>query len=335
MMNRRAFIGTVAVGVLVLSSRADAQRAKKLPRVAIVFIYTPMAELAGAEPAFPMARALVHALRDVGLVEGQTVTIERRSTEGHLDRMDELMQELIALDVDVIVTVGPGVRAAQRATDRIPIVGLVDGALDAGLVDSLARPGRNLTGFGDNSPGAAKQLQLLKEAAPTISRVAIIASSSPPGRRVAWRDEIDAAASSMQLDLRWIAVDTPEGFEPAFAMIVGERANALFVMNSAVNFRELRRIADFAIKRQLPSVCAWREFADAGGLLSYGSANTDTWLQAAAYVKKILDGAKPGDLPFVQPTTFDLTINQRTARTLGLTIPQSLLLRAGPDGLIQ
>ena len=120
------------------------------------------------------------------------------------------MQELIALDVDVIVAIGPGVRAAQRATDRIPIVGLVDGALDAGLVDSLARPGRNLTGFGDNSPGPSKQLQLLKEAAPKISRVAIIASSSPPGRRVAWRDEIDAAARSMQLDLRWIAVDTPE-----------------------------------------------------------------------------------------------------------------------------
>ena len=330
MMNRRAFMGTVAAGVLVLSSRADAQRVKKLPRVAVVFNFTPVAELAGAEPAFPMARAFVHALRDVGLVEGQTVIIERRSTEGHLDRMDRLMQELIALDVDVIVTIGPGVRAAQRATDRIPIVGLVDGALDAGLVDSLARPGRNLTGFGDNSPGAAKQLQLLKEAAPTISRVAIIASSSPPGQRVAWRDEIDAAARSMQLDLRWIAVDTPEGFEPAFATIVRERANALFVMNSAVNFRELRRIADFAIKRRLPSVCAWREFADAGGLLSYGSDNTDTWLQAAAYVKKILDGAKPGDLPFVQPTTFDLVINQRTARTLGLTIPPSRLART-PD----
>ena len=172
-MNRRAFMGTVAAGVLVLSSRADAQRAKKLPRVAIVFSYTPMAELAGAEPASPLARAFVHALRDVGLVEGQTVIIERRSAEGRLDRMDALMQELIALDVDVIVTIGPGVQAAQRATDRIPIVGLVDGALDGGLIDSMARPGRNLTGFGDNSPGASKQLQLLKEVAPT-SRVVML-----------------------------------------------------------------------------------------------------------------------------------------------------------------
>ena len=335
MMNRRAFMGTAAAGVLVLSSRADAQRAKKLPRVAIVFSYTPMAELAGAEPAFPIARAFVHAMRDVGLVEGQSVIIERRSTEGRLERMDALMQELVALDVDVIVTIGPGVRAAQRATDRIPIVGLVDGALDGGLIDSLARPGRNVTGFGDNSPGPSKQLQLLKEAAPKISRVAIIASSSPPGRRAAWRDEIDAAARSMQLDLRWITVDTPEGFEPAFAMVVRERANALFIMNSAVNFRELRRIADFATERRLPSVCAWREFADVGGLLSYGSGYIEAWPHVAAYVKKILDGAKPSDLPFVQPTKVELVINQRTARTLGLTIPQSLLLRAGPDGLIQ
>ena len=188
MMNRREFIGTAAAGVLVLSSPADAQRAKKLPRVAVVFNFTPVAEMAGADPAFPMAREFVHAMRDVGLVEGQTVIIERRSAEGRLDRMDALMQDLVALDVDVIVAIGPGVRAAQRATDRIPIVGVVDGALDAGLVDSLARPGRNLTGFGDNSPGAAKQLQLLKEAAPRITRVAVIASSPPPGRRADWRE---------------------------------------------------------------------------------------------------------------------------------------------------
>jgi len=326
-------MSTAAAGLLVLSSRADAQRAKKLPRVAVVFNFTPVAELAGAEPAFPMAREFVHAMRDVGLVESQTVIIERRSAEGRLDRMDALMQELIALDVDVIVTIGPGVRAAQRATDRIPIVGLVDGALDGGLIDSLARPGRNVTGFGDNSPGASKQLQLLKEVAPKISRVAIIASSLPPGRRAAWRDEIGAAARTMQLDLRWMAVDTPEGFEPAFATIVRERVNALFVMNSAVNYRELRRIAGFAIKRRLPSVCAWREFADAGGLLSYGSGYNEAWRHAAAYVKKILDGAKPSDLPFVQPTKFELVINPRTAGTLGLTIPQSI--RARTDDVIQ
>ena len=122
----------------------------------------------------------------------------------------------------------------------------------------------------------------------------------------------------------WIAVDTPEGFEPAFATIVRERVNALFVMNAAVNYRELRRIADFAIKRRLPSVCAWREYADAGGLLSYGSGYSEAWRHAAAYVKKILDGAKPSDLPFVQPTKFELVINLRTAGTLGLTIPQSI-----------
>src|SRR4029450_5878991 len=153
--------------------------------------FPPMAELAGAEPAFSMAREFVHAMRDVGLVDGQSVIIERRSAEGHLDRMDALMQELIALDVDVIVTIGPGVMAAQRATDRIPIVGLVDGALDGGLIDSLGRPGRNVTGFGDNSPGPSKQLQLLKEVAPKISRVAIIASRFAARPRAAVREPVD------------------------------------------------------------------------------------------------------------------------------------------------
>ena len=332
-MNRRAFIGKTTAVVLVLSSRASAQQAKKLPRVAVVFFGVPMAELTGADPASPLARTFVHALRDLGLVEGRNIIIERRSAEGRAVRMDALMQELVALDVDVIVAIGLGVTAAQRATDRIPIVGLIDSAVEAGLVDSLARPGRNLTGFGTDSPGVGKQLQLLKEVAQKISRVAVIASSPLPGRRARWRDELDAAARSMRLDLRWMAVDAPEGFESAYTTIVREGVNALFVSNVAVNYRELGPIADFATKRRLPSVCTWREFADAGGLLSYGADTREAWRHAAAYVKKILEGAKPSDLPFEQPTKFELVINLGTARTLGLTIPQSVLART--DHLIQ
>jgi putative ABC transport system substrate-binding protein len=239
------------------------------------------------------------------------------------------MQELVALGVDVIVTGGPGVRAAQSATDRIPIVALVDDALDAGLIESLSRPGRNVTGFGGDFPGLiGKQLQLLKEAVPTISRVAVIATAQRPGRRAAWRVEMDSAARSMQLDVRWPAVNAPEEFEPAFATIAREGADAVFAANTDVNFVHLRRIADLASVRRLPSFCSVREFAEAGGLLSYGWGIHDDYRYAAVYVKKILDGAKPADLPFEQPTKLDLVINLKTAKVLGLALPQSLLLRA-------
>jgi putative ABC transport system substrate-binding protein len=330
---RRVLISKTGICFVMLSAAVMGQRTKRLPRVALVFSFASEAEISGANPTFPLARAFVNALRDFGLVEGRNVIIDRRSAEGGPERMDALMHELVALDVDVIVATGPDVSVAQRATDRIPIVGVVDRAVDAGLIDSLARPGRNVTGFGDKSPSGSKQLQLLKEAVPRISRVAIIAPSPSLPVHAAWRDELDAAARSLQLDLRWIAVDTPEDFEPAFAAIIRERANALFVMNTVVNYRALRRIADFATERQLPSVCIWAEFARAGGLLSYGSDNLDAMRHAAAYVKKILDGAKPSDLPFEQPAKFEFTVNLKTAKALGLEIPQSLILRA--DEVIQ
>jgi putative tryptophan/tyrosine transport system substrate-binding protein len=319
------FVGAVACTALA----ARAQRRHRPPRVAIVISDIPAAELAGAEPASPYLRTFVHALRDLGLVDGRDIVIERRSAEGRLERLDALMRKLVALELDVIVADGPGVVAAQRATDRIAIVGLVENPLDHGLIQSLARPGRNLTGFGGNFEGLEdKQLQLLKEAVPTISRVAVIAHRARPGPRARWRAELDDAAGSMQLGLRWLAVDTPEEFEPAFATIVQERSDALFFANTAINFGSLRRIADFAARQRLPSLCSVREFAAAGGRLSYGYGLLDDYRQAARYVKRILDGAKPADLPFEQPTKIELVINLKTARALGLTIPQSILLRA-------
>jgi putative ABC transport system substrate-binding protein len=287
--------------------------------------------MAGADPSHPLAREFVHALRDAGLVEGRNIIIERRSAEGQgLQRILELMQEVVSLNVDVIVTTGPGVRAAKDATDRIPIVGVVDNPLDSELIDSLARPGHNITGFGASSPAIyGKELQLLKEAAPTISRVAMIGWRRSAEPRRSSRVEAEIAARELRLSLLWLGVDKPEQFEAAFAAITRERADALIAQGTHVNYAHRQRIADFALKRRMPSL----GFADAGMLMDYGADDVEGLRRAAVFVRKILDGAKPADLPFEQPTKYLLAINLRTAKALGITIPQSLLARA--DEVIQ
>ena len=328
MMQRRSFIGLVVAWAALSGRQAAGQRRSNLRRVAIVFI-APATDLAGTDLYF---RQFVDAMREQGLVDGRNIIIERRSGERQPE-LAAVMEELVARDVDVIVTFGPAVPVAQRATDRIPIVALVDEALDAGLIASLARPGSNMTGFGGNFPGLlGKDLQLLKEAIPRISRVAVVATTGfrDSSRR---RGELDAAGSSMKLDLRWVTVDTPAEFESAFATMVRERADAVFVTGTALNYAHLRRIADLAMTHRMPSFFEQREFAEYGGLLTYGWSAVEVHRQAAAYVRKILDGAKPADLPWGQPTNLELVINLRTAKVLGLTIPKELLLRA--DEVIQ
>jgi putative ABC transport system substrate-binding protein len=332
MKTRRWFIGSTVSSAVLPVGTPLAQPRRRLPRVAVVHMAIPAAEIVGNDPISPYTRTFVHALRDLGLVDGRDIVIERRSAEGRFDRLPALMQEIVARDVAVIVTVGPGVWEAQRATDRIPIIGLVDDALSEGLVGSLARPGRNLTGYGGNFTGfIGKQLQLLQEAVPATARVAVIAGISSPLPAGRWRDELNAAARKLRLQVvLWLA---PESLEAAFAAIVRERADALFIANTASNFPHLRRIADFAERERLPTICGMREFADAGGLLAYGFSLLDGYRHAAGYVKRLLSGAKPADLPFEQPTKFELVINLKTAKALGLTIPQSFLLRA--DDVIQ
>jgi len=326
---RRSFICGVATIAVLASLRVRGQQTKRLPRVALVFGSVPVAEMAGADPISPYARAFVHGLRDLGLVEGRNIIIERRSAEGQLQRLDALMTEVVALGVDVIVTAGsPGVRAAQRATDRIAIVCVVANILDLGVIDSLGRPGRNVTGIGDSAI-EGKELQLLKEAAPTISRVAVIAYHPFPGPPASWRVKLDAAARAMRLDILWVGADAPEELGVAFDTIVRERADALYALGTSVNIKHQHRIAEFALTQHLPSA----GFADAGMLLSYGADLDDALRRAASYVKKLLGGAKPADLPFEQPTKYSLVINLKTAKALGLSIPPALLLRA--DEVIQ
>ena len=315
-MQRRSFIGLVAAWAALSGRPTAGQRKRNLRRVAIVYI-GPATDVAGTDLYF---RQFVDALRDQGLVDGRNIIIERRSGKDQPE-LAAVMKELVALDVDVIVTFGPAVRVALRATDRIPIVAFGDNILDADVIASLARPGGNMTGFGGNFPGLpGKELQILKEAIPTISRVAVF---GPAGRR-----ELDAAGSSMKLDMRWLTVDAPAEFESAFATMVRERADAVFVTNTAFNYLHLRRIADLALMHRMPSFFQAREFVEFGGLLSYGLSAAESNRNLAAYVRKILDGAKPADLPWSQPTKLELVINLKTAKALGLTIPKELLLRA-------
>jgi putative ABC transport system substrate-binding protein len=326
-MQRRSFIGLVAAWATLSGWQAAGQRRSNLRRVAIVFIAPT--DLAGTDLYY---HQFVDAMREQGLVDGRNIIIERRSGERQPE-LAAVMEELVARDVDVIVTFGPAVPVAQRATDRIPIVALVDEALDAGIIASLARPGGNMTGFGGNFPGLlGKDLQILKEAIPTISRVAVVATT---GHRDSsrYRRELDGAGSSMKLDMRWVTVDAPAEFESAFATMVREHADAVFVAGDALNYAHLRRIADLAMTHRMPSFFEQREFAEYGGLLSYGWSAVEVHRQAAAYVRKILDGAKPADLPWGQPTKLELVINLKTAKALGLTVPQALLLRA--DEVIQ
>lgn len=324
--SRRSLVLAVTAYLLLPRLPAWGAQLSKLPRVALVYNAIPEAEMVGEEPISRYAREFIAALRDTGLVDGRDIVLERRSAEGHAERLPRIMQEVARSNVDVIVTTTPeSVRAAMQATNRIPIVGLIDGATDSKVISNLARPGGNVTGVGIDSPALnGKLLQLVKEIAPAISKIAVIApAQAGHGRRSAWRDQLDSDAPLMKLQVLWVNVDVPAEFDAAFASIARQRANALFVPAVPLNYSHLRRIADAALRQRLPSICPVREFADVGGLMTYG--DTDSNRLAAEYVKKIIAGTKAGDLPFVQPTNFELTINSRTARFLGLAIPQSLM----------
>lgn len=289
--------------------------------------------MAGPDPADSNVRAFLHRLGELGHVEGRNISIERRSAGGQLERLPALMAELVELRVDVIVAVGNAAHDAQLATSKIPIVAWIDDPVVAGLTSDLARPTRNITGVsGTASPAIyGKRLQLLKEAAPQTRRVAAIDfkyvdSVVTPGTHLR-RLAAEAAARDLGLTLVAVGVDAPDEFEQAFAIIEKERADAIIDMGTPNNFVHRRRIIDFAAQRRLPAIYARRESPEAGGLMSYAPRELPG-SRMAVYVDKILKGAKPSDLPFEQPTNFELVINLKTARLLGLAIPQSLLMAA-------
>jgi putative ABC transport system substrate-binding protein len=278
--------------------------------------------------------AFRRGLHDLGYVEGRNILTEYRSAEGKPERLPVLASELIALKVDVIVAAGgtSAALAAKQATKTTPIVfPAVGDPVTSGLIASLARPGGNLTGLALLSPElVGKCLEQIKEAVPWVSRVAVLwqPGNAPERADKEMLNEADLAAGALGLKLYVVKARGPEDFPRAFAEMKRRQVDALTVLSSPVFASERRRIAELAVKNRLPTVFAFRAYVDAGGLMSYGPNIADLFRRAATYVDKILKGAKPADLPVEQPTTFELVVNLKTAKALGLTIPSSMLGRA-------
>jgi putative tryptophan/tyrosine transport system substrate-binding protein len=322
---RREFIGTLAGGLLTAPLAAEAQPAAKIGRIG--YLSTNLA----ANPH--LQEAFLQGLRDLGYVEGRNVVIEYRDAEGKPERLPALAAELVALKVDVIVAPGNSLtRAAKQATRTLPIVfAAVSDPVASGLVTSLARPGGNVTGTSILSPElVGKRLELLKQAVPGVSRVAVLWLPGALGERTEkdMLKEADVAARALGVGLQFVEARVPADLDRAFSDMTRARAGALTVLPSLMFLREHRRLVDLAAKHRLPAVYTVKEYVDAGGLMAYGSNVADLFRRAATYVDKILKGAKPGDLPVEQPTKFELIINLKTAKALGLAIPPSLLGRA-------
>ena len=278
----------------------------------------------------PQIEGFREGMRDLGYVEGQNVTVELRSAQDRLERLPELAAELVALKVDVIyATVTPAADAAKKATRTIPIVfGASDDPVAHGLVASLARPGGNVTGLSLAAPDVSgKRLELLKEVVPGAAPVAVLWNAANPIIARQLR-ETQAAAEMLRTKLHIVAVRGPDDFEAAFLAIIKDRPVALVVLADFLTVGHRGRIAEFAAKNRLPTMCEFREFAAAGCLMAYGPSLPASGRRVAYYVDRILKGASPGELPVEQPTKFELAINLKTARTIGATIPTSLRLRA-------
>jgi putative ABC transport system substrate-binding protein len=310
--------------LLALSFSVEAQQPTKVHRIGY---------LVGGDVSRERFEGIRLALRELGYIEGQNIAIEYRSAEAKLDRLPELAAELVRHKVDIIVVAGgySVIRAAKNATNSIPLV-MVGGGVDpveAGLVESLARPGGNLTGLTLLSGElGGKRLELLKEAVPNVARVAIFYDPSIPGPLREAKDVLPVAARGLGLTVRPLEIRAADDFDKAFAALTKERPDALYATVGPVITNNVKRIAAFALKSRLPSVYTRQEGVDAGGLIYYGAVVTDSYRRVAYYVDKILKGAKPGDLPIEQPTKFELVINQKTAKQIGVTIPQSMLYRA-------
>jgi len=329
-MNRRTFLAGTGAVLLAAPFAAQAQQAGKTYRIGI------LGNVSLTDPrSARLWGAFAEGLRDLGYVDGGNTTIEYRSSEGKYERLPALAAELVRLNVDIIVApAAQNVLAARQASRTIPIVmASVGDPVGNGLVASLARPGGNVTGTSFlTSAMVGKQLELLTQITPHVARLAILLNPANPGHPLTL-EEAKAAAHSLRVQLRALEARGPDDFERAFAATTREHAGALFVPWDGTFLVHLTRITRLAAKTRLPTLYGQRGYVDAGGLASYGPSAIESFRRAAAYVDKILKGAKPGDLPVEQPTKFEFVINLKTAKALGLTIPQSLLQRA--DEVIQ
>jgi putative ABC transport system substrate-binding protein len=324
MISRRAFCGAVAGALLAAPPAADAQPAGKIPRIGF---------LRAGPPPKSWVEGFQQGLRDLGYVEGQNIVTEYRFTDGSTGQLPDLVGELLRLKVDVIVASGTAAaQAAENLTRTVPIVFAgVNDPVGSGLVSNLSRPGKNITGTSLMSVDLlAKRVELLKEVVPQLSRLAALGVPADPSYALQVKaTETGVRALGVQLDL--IAVRSPNDFETAFK--VARKAQALIQFEAVFLTTHRTRLLELAVRNRLPAVYGFRDWVDGGGLMAYGPSFPEVYRRAAVYVDKILKGAKPGDLPVEQPTKFELVINLKTAKVLGLTIPQSLLQRA--DEVIQ
>jgi putative ABC transport system substrate-binding protein len=323
-VDRRAFLGTVAGGVLAAPLTAHAQPTGKVYKIGFIQTSAP-------NEMEHLTKALDEGLRELGWVEGRDIVFKRKFAEGKQERLPALAAELVRLNVDVIVTgQNPVIAAVKQATTTIPVVMAVSrDPVGAGFIASLARPGGNITGL-SNDPGPdihGKNLELLKEALPGASRVAYLWNPVPPAAET-YRKVAESVARKLGVTLQPAAVRGPNEFEGAFAAIVRERADMVVVAQDPLFFTARSQVVLLAARHRLPAMYGNREYAELGGLMSYGPDISKQFRRAAVYVDKILKGAKPGDLAVEQPTKFELVINLKTAKALGLTILPSLLQRA-------
>jgi putative ABC transport system substrate-binding protein len=322
-MPSRACALVLALGLLAVPLALQAQPATKVYRIGFL-------GSASASTNPHLLQAFRQGLRELGWFEGQNIVIEYRWAEGRLGRLTDLAADLVRLNVDVIVSAGtPGPLAAKHATRTIPIVMPAAGdPVASGLVASLARPGGNVTGLSLMVPElGGKRLQLLKEVMPGLSRVGILWNPQSLYPRLVVR-ETEMVAPALGVRLESLEVRVPEDFERAFEAAILRQVDALITVEDSLTLTHRTRIVDFAAKSRLPAIYGLREFVDAGGLMTHGADLQDLFRRSATYVHRILKGARPADLPIEQPAKFELIINLKTARTLGLSIPPSLLLRA-------
>jgi len=314
----------LAIVLLAAPVAAEAQQAGKLVRIGFLSLH-----ISAGDPS-PLRDAFLAGLRNAGWIAGRNATIEYRHAAGDPARLSKLAHDLVALKVDVIVAAGTqAIQAARQATTTIPIVMAISSdPLGSGLVASLARPGGNVTGLTHlNIDVSGKRLQLLHEAVPGARRVAVLWNSGHPVKPREWQ-ATGEAAQRLGVNLWSVEVKRATDLDRAFEAIAGEKIDALLVLEDPLLLAHRQRIAEFTLRRRLPSMFEPREFVEAGGLMSYGPIFADLYRRAAIYVDKILKGTKPADLPIEQPTRFELVINMKTAKALGLTIPPSVVLRA-------
>jgi putative ABC transport system substrate-binding protein len=322
-MDRRVFLVALADFLLVGVPSSQAQQPARILRIGILIPTSASVQSARIE-------AFRQRLREHGYVEGKNILIEHRYAEGKLERLPDLAAELIQLKVDVIVTAGPAILAAKKASPTIPIVfAAASDPLGTGLVSSLAQPGGNITGLSLMVPDLdGKRLELLKEAFPKVARVAFLWRGSGGTRGNRALTDMEAAAKALGVKLLSLPVRSLDDFEGAFARAKKERAQALITTTGGLINTHQRRVLDFAAKNRLPAIYPYSEFVEAGGLMSYGPDNTVLWRRAADFVDKILKGTKPADIPVEQPMKFEFVINLKAAKQIGVTVEPNVLVRA-------